>query len=607
MAEVTTTPVKEQPPSTAVSLADAPLQRTSSQPPLSGQAKINQMSADAQDNTDAAAAALKEFTNQLNNVYGGIQQSAREAAAAKEAVTTTEGIARLKQQQVVLTQATELGTNPDAASFALNSIAAEYKTNNQRAQKYADRIDYAMDPANVLDNPFKYLGNLIMFDFNKEGQASAERASARSLQQYQGLNNMTQEYAKTQAAIAQTMNADTIAQNAKVAAFQLNNQAQMAEIEQLRANSEMVTKALQLQNTPLDIERARQSSEIQAAHLTLARSQAAKQDVLTQIQLNRERRADAREARQEQKFRDAEDADAQQLAMINRAAAARGIPLHFQSQKDLLLAYKSPELKSKIDRLLDVGLTDMYYKQQDAGRPGVLSLGSSPSATLGMVNELGAKTAPGQAPIIQLISGANKGLATGSPAPKNAREQMEYDAKLDSMVKETAAKQYKDISAGAGNIYAPAPLSTFLADDNFVKGAPFLATQVFKTDKDLGSQTINFKGMMQQVVAAVRDKKLTMDQADSELRYLAAKVMSTNNALRQYEATAGLPTMKNVNIPVWAGGAVTRAFTDAEPMLDLADDTKRRAYLSSQMSSFIQPAFREQALKNIPQKQAGAR
>ena len=125
---------------------------------------------------------------------------------------------------------------------------------------------------------------------------------------------------------------------------------------------------------------------------------------------------------------------------------------------------------------------------------------------------------------------------------------------------------------------------------------------MFKTDKDLGSQTINFKGTMQQVVAAVRDKKLTMDQADSELKYLAAKVMSTNNALRQYDTTAGLPPMKNVNIPVWAGGAVTQAFTGAEPMLDLADDTKRRAYLSSQMSSFIQPAIREQALKNIPKQ-----
>lgn len=552
--------------------------------------QIDELAAKSAANTDAAAQAIAGFTSQLNATYEEIRKSAQEAGEAKAAAVTAEGLAKQKAQQATLQQATALGTNPDAANFALNQIAEEYKANNQRAQKFADNVAYAMDPANLFDNPLKYVGQLLLTEFNQMGQQSAERAASRSREQYVGLNNMTQEYAQTQAAISQTVTTDTIAATAKVAAFDYLRQAQAAEVEQIRTNSEQVMKALQLQNAPFEIERARQASANDAERLAIARQSAARQDVLASMQIQREKLS-------MKKLQEAEDANQQQLDILNNAAKLRGVPLYFATQKDLALAYKSPELKGKIDSLFEAGLTDVYFKAQDPSGKGIISIGARPSSTLSMVREVGVKTAPGQAPVLALIDGVNRELSSNPAAPK---KRAEYDAALDSGVLDAAKKMYANVESAQGrNIYAPPPLQTYLADPNFVQGAPFLATQVFKTDGDLGAKTVNFGAAVEQVLGGVQNGKLTLNQADAELKFLAAKTMATNNALRQYDTTAGLPRMTNLNVLVDSGTLAGRLFPGGQEPLDLADDNKRGAFLAKRAASWIKPILVQQATKTM--------
>lgn len=598
MADAETRPVAPQAADTSTSLAQAPLLNASSVPPnLTGQARINQMAADVQQNTDAAQAALASFGTQVAGLLDGVAKSSKEAADSAANIAQVEGLAKLKAQQAALSRANALGTNPDAANFVLDTIAEQYKQNNARAQKFSDRIADAMDFSNALDHPLTWFGNLLLFDFNKEGQASAERASQRSYQEYQGLNSMTQEDAKTQLAIAQGVTTATIADSAKLAALKFTKDAQQAELDKLKSGADFIIKGLQLQNTPFETERARQASENDAIRLQIARESAARQDSLTSLQIARERRADAREARQQSKF-DAEEAAAEhQLQIINDAAKIRGVPMFFSSQSELAQAYKSPALRVKIDKLLELGLDDTYYKAQDVQAPGVVTMGRSPAGFIGTMETLRTAVNPGQAPILQLTRDVLKRAPQLQATPKNAAEAAEYEKTLNTAVETEAKRQYADITAGSNNIYAAPPLATFLQDANFVKGAPYLASTVFKTDHDLGNTAINFTGTVQQVVKGLRDKKLSLEQADSELGYLAAKVMEYNNGLRQYDVTAGLPRMKNVNIPVFAGGPVTRMFTGAEPSLDLANATKRQAYLAGQMASFIQPTILQQGTR----------
>jgi len=299
---------------------------------------VDQLAAASRANNDAAAAALGSFASQMIDVSKQMQKSATEAAEAQSLVTTTTGLATQKAQKAALDQATNIGTNPEAANFILNQVAEEYKQNNARAQKFAENVAYASDVTNIMDNPLKYIGQLVTLELNQTGQASAERAAGRSLQQYTGLNNMTQEYAQTQAAIAQSATAESIAAASKVAAFNLNQAASQAEIQSIQLNSKSVMDALKLKNDAFDIERARQASANDEERLRMARQQAAKQNIETDLRIAAGRRAEARERRQDDKLAKAEQVEKDIVNIVNSAATATGVPLKFNSLEELNMA-----------------------------------------------------------------------------------------------------------------------------------------------------------------------------------------------------------------------------------------------------------------------------
>lgn len=601
MAEVETRPVQDQSPSTAVALRDAPLQNATSQPPMQGQAKINQMAADAQDNVDAAGRALAGFNAQINNSYAAIEESAKQAGQAKELAVTTAGLARMQAEKATLARANALGTNPGAASFVLDQVAAEYQKNSETAQKYADKVAYAMDPGNLFDNPLKYLKEAILFDFSKEGQASAERAASRSKERYLGLNNMTQEDARTQLAIAQTTTEASVAAEAKVAAHAYNSQALQAGLDKLRSNADNVVRALNLQNAPLEIERARQASENDQARLAIARQQADKQNTLMALQL-------AREARAEKKMADADRIEQDTVDIVNSGAMLFGIPMKFNSVKELELARKSPEFAAKIDSLYHVGLQARYSRQNPDQTP-IVSISSSPFRSLGFIQGMGAQVSPGQQPVVDMLKQVNADFSRRPDVGK--MKPAEYAANYDTFVADTASSMYKNIGRGDKNIYAPPPMETFLSNPAFVEGAPTIAAQ-FKLQNELGKKNIDFNDVSTNLMRSVRSGKMTLDQADSELKFLAAKTIGINNSLRRYNETAGLPNMKNVNVTVevahpfydsMPGGAALNSILPARTQpVDLADDNKRRAYLNKLYSNNIPGVLKQQARTTTMEK-----
>lgn len=613
--------VKEQSPSTATALSDAPV-KGSSQPPLQGQAKINQMAADAQDNTDAAATALSGFAAQMTTVSQTIQKSAAEAAQAQEASSLAGGLAVQKVQKATLDHANVIGTNPEVATFILSQIADQFKKNNAKAQEHADDIAYATDFSNAGKDFFKWAGKFITLDYKKVGQASAEAAADQNLQTYQGLNEMTQTYSRSQLAISQSATAERIAQDAKVAAFNLNQQASNAELQSLQLNSQNVVRALGLQNQPFDIERQRQASANDETRLTMARQQAAKQNILTDFQLSRERRAEARETRMQSKFDEAERLATTAVSLVNAAAAATGIALKFNSVEEIEQASKSPQMKEKIDMLYSIGMQTAYSARTgpDGGLTPTLVISDSPTKTYAFVKGMGAKLGPGQQPLIDLIDTVRTEQTSVGHLNSKMKPQ-EYQQELDVAVKSSALAQYKKINRDEKNIYAPPPLSTFLSNPEFVAGAPVMASTM-KTHFELGVKTVDFDKLTSALTEAAKNGTLPLAQIDNELKFFAEKTMALNNSLRKYDETAGLPRMKNMNVqltvPVqnyveraMVGGdkdsilaaSVMTAFSSPETVVvDLADDTKRQAYLNKLYARNIPDVLKQQAAKKGAKK-----
>jgi hypothetical protein len=572
---------------------------------------VDNLAAKSVANNDAAAAALDKLYEEMTNVSRGMQKSAQEAADAQSVVTTTTGLATQKAQKATLDQATALGTNPEAANFILNKVAKEYEKNNQRAQKFADNVAYASDITNIADSPLKYIGSLLTLELNQTGQASAQQAAARSFQQYQGLNNMTQEYAQTQAAIGQSVTAESIAASAKVASFNLNLAANQASLQTLQLNSKSVMDALKLKNDAFDIERARQAAANDEERLKIARQQAAKQNLSLDFQIAAARRAEAREKRQQDKFDEAEKLDASTVQLINAAAEATGIALKFNTAGEIEQARKSPQMREKIDMLYNIGLQSAYSSRTgpDGTLTPTLAISDSPTKTLSFVKGMGAKLSPGQQPIVNLLENQltdmqskNKDFAKMKPE--------ERTTEFDRAVKTTAAEMYRNISNSEGNIYAAPPLTAFVSNTEFVAGAPMIAAAM-KTQADLGVKNVDFAKLTGALTTAAKEGKMPLAQIDTELKFFAEKTMAINNSLRRYDETAGLPRMKNMNVKLTLppkagfGSADMLDIFGGEPesvLVDLADDNKRRAYLNKLYSRNIPDVLRQQATKTGTQK-----
>jgi hypothetical protein len=572
---------------------------------------VDQLAAKSQANNDAAAAALEGFNSQMASVVQTAKKSAEEAAQAQTLVTTTAGIATQKAQQATLDQATALGTNPDAANFILNKVAKEYEQNNARAQKFAENVAYASDITNITDSPLKYIGSLITLELNQQGQASAERAASRSFQQYTGLNNMTQEFGQTQAAIAQSVTPESVAAQAKVAAFNLNAMANQAELQAIQLNSKGVIEALKLKNDAFDIERQRQASANDEERMRMARQAAAKQNIEMDLRIAAGRRAEARDKKQEDKLAKAEQVENDIVNIVNTAASATELPMKFNSIEELNMARASPQFKDKIDMLYNIGLQSVYSSRvaPDGAVTPNLVISDSPSKTLSFVKGMGAKLSPGQQPIVGLLDSqltdlqnTNKDFAKMKPEERTMA--------FDGAVKTTAADMYRNVGNQEGNIYAPPPLGTFLGNAEFVAGAPSIAA-VMKTQSDLGVKNVDFGKLTAALTDAAKSGKMPLGQIDSELKFFAQKTMAINNSLRRYEETAGLPRMKNVNVKLSlpAKMGFGRADTldifgggDESVMVDLADDTKRQAYLNKLYSRNIPDVLRQQAAKTGERK-----
>lgn len=561
------------------------------------------MAAQAMDNNDATANALLAFQKESQNIYQSAQSVLENQGANAQLVKTTELMATAQAQSNSLEAARSLGTDPNSANFILDEVAKQFKTNSDRAQKFADKVAFVSDPSNILKDPLSYLGNAILYDVNVAAQASAERAAARSKEQYIGLNNMTQEFAQTQSAIKQSVTAETALAAGQMAKADLDFNVMKLQLDAVRSNSDTVVKVAQLQNNKLDFALKARDQQLQEINIANAKTNADLQR--ESLRLSLEERSD-RIAAKKETLEDQEN----YLRLVNAGRQLSGLT-PFPSHKEMVLqASMNPKIKEAIFH--------QYQQGMIAGQTGVATVADNPYDALKYVRMTGAKITDGRAGVINMISDTEAEIRKNPKVDLSKMKEPEYAKLVTEGVKTRATSMLSNISTGGKNIYSAPAISVF-TEDATMQGT-HLVENILRPADQLGTEQLNFKSIAAKMVQDMKEGKINYEQAQSELVFLGEKIKGYNNATYRYNETAGLPVMSQVNVALddsssftnfvnrtapyvenssSTGGLLTGLFGgETETIIDLSNPTKVGAYLNKQMAKTIPAVIREQAAKN---------
>lgn len=584
--------------------------KTMATSPVPAQTGIDTLAASNIERNDATALALESFQAAQQEQYSQLGSMRAGQVEGVQAVKTTALMADAAAQANAAQAAADLGTDPNAANYALNKIAEQYTKNSARAQMFADRVANVADPANLLNDPLTYLRDALFFDLNQAGQRSAESAAQQSKDRFIGLNNMTQEVAQTQNAIKQGITTETAKIAGQMAADEIKFDVLKLNLDSIKTASDGIIKVAALRNDNMSIALRARDQVLQEQGLVDARQRSALQ--AQSLQAGLEERTERLNLKREQV-----QSQEEMLAAVNAGRQINGSLPPFRTFNEMQTAAKmNPKLQETISMQYQAGLT--------AQQTGVATIGATPYEALKYVSASGAKITDGRSKTLDFVGSIRSQVTSNPTVMAGIKKEADLAKAIDSSAQNAAATMSRNISSGSGNIYAAPPVSVFLEDAGFAD--TFMAKNVFAPAAQLGTESINFKSAVGMMVQAARDGKITMKQADSELGFLAEKIKGYNNSLYRYQATAGLPNMKSVNVALddtssfsnFIEGATRQSTTspisgivsgllggNTEVLVDLSDPNKRAAYLNKQMVKNIPSVLREQALINNSVKVRG--
>ena len=240
------------------------------------------------------------------------------------------------------------------------------------------------------------------------------------------------------------------------------------------------------------------------------------------------------------------------------------------------------------------------------------TIAATPYQALTFVAKTGAKLDPNRAALLGKIQ-TTYGAALDSTDPnvqKLIRNSKTAPEVVNRVVVEQAAKDAKDITKrGTSNFYAPPPLAALLEDQEIAK--TYLASQILTPLAAGGAKEIPFDKAIPLLLDAVNKGKIPVAQADSELGFLATKIKLMNNDMYRYKATAGVPAMSTVTVPVkipeygnynvGAGSAVGMILGSSDVTLNLGSKTARIDLLDPVSRSTMFNKSQAAQLKLTPQ------
>lgn len=577
--------------------------------PAPATSNIDAMAASNMARNDVTANALESFQQQIQGVMRSAQDMLSSMGTNAETVKVTEQMATADAQAKSAGIAAALGTDPSQSGYMMDKVAEQFTKAYDRNQSFADKLAHATDLTNIYKDPLNWLGNALLFDVNVLGEQATRRQADSAQSRYLALNQMTQQGAQTQNAIKQSVTTETAKMAGELARQEIDFKAVQLQMESIRTASDATVKVAQLRNDNMNIALRQRDQQLQEQQIAASRLNAQTQSASLALAL---------EERQERLNLKKEEAEAREgmLQNINLGRKLNGDLPPFKTFSELQTAIK-------MDKQLADSVSSQYQAGLVASQTGQATIANSPYEALKYVASTGAVITDGRARVISFLDGQRTSIVNDPKLVGTIKKPADLAKVLDANSQNTASAMLRNIAAGGDkNLYAPPTLAVLNADPALAE--TYLVQKILAPYQALGNKDINFKYATNALLKAVAAKEITMQQADSELGFLAEKIKGYNNAQMRYKATAGLPDMASVNVPLDDNSAVSSAVNRMQPIrtgfnlldgttgaitnvvqtvlggtdetiVDLADPNKRSAYLNKRMAQQLPLVLRQQS------------
>lgn len=564
---------------------------------------IDTLAAQNTQRNDVAAQALEQTYSAMGQANKAAQAAMSGYGQDSSLVVKTKALGELEARNNAQQFAAKIGTDPSAASFALNKLVEQSSALFEREQRIGESLARQASTEGK-----SFFGALI--DRALLPQMAREYNTVSSMRQATDnriatLNQLTQTTAVTQNAIANTITTESAAAMARMAANEATQKMAGLEIEGLKQNATGIIQVAQLKNSALDIGLKRRDQQLQEASIGVARQNAAlSAESMKQTLLDRQNAANDK----------AEDraGKEQMLLAINTGRKLSNLPPIGSLVELSTMAAMDDTKKAQFAQQYSQGLV--------AAQTGRTVIADTPWDTMKYVKGTGAQLDDGRAKVIGFLDKVISGVASDPkiPVADRTKEKVISAAVNAAALGQAKAFQTDVTSGGSENIYRPPPTETFLRDPEFAK--TYLAQKIFTPMKAGGMEALPVKEATSVLLQHMSEGKITPAQVNSELGFLAEKTMSYNNELYRYKDTAGLPNMTSMGVRLEDSSSLTNAVnfvagpgtpgntnpvtrsiysvlggTD-EKIVNLADPVARTDFINRRQAQLIPPVLRQQSM-----------
>lgn len=577
---------------------------TTSSAPAPSPSNIDTLAAQNIERNNVAATALSNLYNQAQNTFQAATRNLSGVADDSSLVRSTAELAQADAIRKTQDAATMLGTNPNAASYAMERLVA------QSSQLLDRQLATAKEVEDIHSNVFTSFLETRLFKDQTSKKLAAITAQKNAVDnQMKNLHDLTQEAAQTNLLLAGTKTTGTALASGRIAAAEVNQKVATLELDAIKTNVQGIAQIAALKNNNMDIALRARDQQLQEDQAALARQNAELQ--AQSLKLAMEERQDRADLKQEEiQTRE------HMLSVVNLGRQVNGGLPPFKSYQEMATA-------AKMDKNLEQQISSQYVAGLTASQTGAATLANDPYSAIKYVKQTGAQLDAGRSKVINFLDRVSQ-VVSKDP---NIKKEADLVNGINAKAKAEATNFHSNITSGENNIYAPPPVTSLLSDQEFKN--TFIAQQILAPLQQGGVEEMSPKMIVSSLLTGVKEGKIRMDDAERELGFMAEKIVGYNNAMYRYKDTAGLPNMNSVNVPLDATGSFANAINniagpgtpgysmpvsramyglfggESESIVNLRDPVARSDYLNKQMALIIPPVLRQQAAMQQTQNQSG--
>jgi hypothetical protein len=507
--------------------------------------------------------SLADLMNQVNSVTGFLSESSmkiseqlsagaalagkdrellQQAAVDTEMVAATKNAAELRTQEAKLRIGNDFGTNRNAQNevySALSAIERKAWEDQQAAKAVIDR----KRSVGLMDNPIEYIMNQLTVNQDIQRHNSANETRQAVLQRIAQLNDATRESSIVQQQFTQTMTAEAADAAVRIAALPMQRSILEADAKAIQYNVQALREARDTPIKALEMTFQLRSAQNADEGLAISRRSAARQDMLAQLSIEREKRLAAKEIKDE---RTREENDATLVGYINTGRALRGFaPLSDLRGKEVLQIIRT---FGKDNPTSQQFMFDLNKGMEELGLPGGAKLAESPAEMIAL-QQAGVKVnaTPSQQVVLTRMNDALAIVKSqNATKPLDPKDTAGAKARLEGAIKQVIESDQQNIKLGdASNPYSFAPLAALAQAVPSIQANPAFAKSL-KARVDSGEDLTDPKKIFTALAEDMRKGKITYQEAisASEIFMRGVEINNKEKAFTRF----GLPEATSFNV-----------------------------------------------------------